>query len=316
MVRTQPGLTHIAALYRGESEYLAVVEPFIRNGVDHGDAVLVVVPSAKLALLRDALGPLGESVSMSDMSEVGRNPARTFGEFQALSAQYAGRRIRLAAEPVWPGGRSAGEYAVCVQNEALWNTAFAERDSVTLCPYDADGLPETFLADARTTHPLIWQDGMEIPSADYSVEGAFTRYNEPLPVAPTAVRHSLRVIGDLGSTRVFAAQFADSVGLDAERVGDLQLIVSELATNSLKYTPGVCMVSLWQHDAELVCHVSDNGRLDDRLAGRRLPAVHATGGRGLYLVNALADLVRIHTSPAGTTVQAHLRLAPVAEPAR
>ena len=60
----------------------------------------------------------------------------------------------------------------------------------------------------------------------------------------------------------------------------------------------------------IVCEASDSGRLDDSLAGRRLPPAGVVRGHGLFLVNTIADLVRSHTTPTGTTIQAYLRLQP------
>jgi len=53
----------------------------------------------------------------------------------------------------------------------------------------------------------------------------------------------------------------------------------------------------------VVVEVRDKGHLTDPLAGRR-PAPRAQrGGRGLLLVNLVADLVRLYTEPGGTTVR-------------
>ena len=304
------GLIHAAFFYRDDADYLEALVPAVLDGLAKGEPVLLTLPAEKLALLGDALGDAATQVVMSDMAQVARNPARTFPALDALCAQYPGHRLRFIVEPIWPGGRSDDEYGACVQNEALWNTAFAGRDVLTLCPYDAAHLPETVLCDARMTHPLIWRDGSPVPNGDYADQEAFARYNQPLPVEPSAATYTLNAISDLSGARTFTAHYAASVGLPAPRVGDLQLIVSELATNSLKYTAGGCRISLWQRGGELVCQVSDSGRLEDPLVGRRLPDPYATSGRGVFLVNALSDLVRIHTSDEGTTIQVHLQLDP------
>jgi hypothetical protein len=58
----------------------------------------------------------------------------------------------------------------------------------------------------------------------------------------------------------------------------------------------------------LICQVRDSGYLADPMAGR-WPLTHDDHqGRGLFVVNATADLVRIHSAVTGTTVQAHLRI--------
>jgi anti-sigma regulatory factor (Ser/Thr protein kinase) len=59
-----------------------------------------------------------------------------------------------------------------------------------------------------------------------------------------------------------------------------------------------------------VCQVRDRGHLTDPLAGRRPAPRHQGGGRGLLLVNELADLVRMHTSCQGTTINAYLCFHP------
>ena len=56
----------------------------------------------------------------------------------------------------------------------------------------------------------------------------------------------------------------------------------------------------------VVAEVRDRGRAERPLSGRVPPAADHLGGRGLVLVNYVSDLVRVHTSPAGTTVRVYL----------
>ncbi len=86
-------------------------------------------------------------------------------------------------------------------------------------------------------------------------------------------------------------------GLSEARVPDLELIVTELVTNSLRHPGGSCRVELWPADGHLCCAVHDDGFLAD-----------PPGGRGLLLVHQLADLVRTYTQPGRTTRYALLRL--------
>lgn len=298
-------LVHIALFYRGDTEYLDTVVPFIRAGLDVGEPVVVAVPTGKLELLREALGDDAPRISLADMAEVGRNPARTFPYLSRVGGPSG--RARIVAEPIWPG-RSAESYPACVQNEALFNAAFAGKPLITLCPYDAAGLDAGVLADARTTHPTIREGALTVDSDEFSAWEALARYNLPLPVDPTAVTFTVRALDQLTDARTFVARYAESAGLAAKAIGDLQLIATELATNSLQYSDGDCTLALWPSADQLVCQVNDAGRLDDPLAGRRLPGERSVGGRGLFLVNALADLVLTHTSEAGTVIRAYLRL--------
>ena len=65
----------------------------------------------------------------------------------------------MIGEPVWPS-RSEVEYPACVQHEALINRAFTGRDITVVCPYDVAQLDPDVIADARRTHPVLWQDGV------------------------------------------------------------------------------------------------------------------------------------------------------------
>lgn len=299
------GLVHAAFFYRDDAHYLDTLVPFIREGVRRGEPVLVAVPRDKLELLRAALGGEPPGVSLSDMADVGANPARTFPLFAETIAADPGQRVRMVGEPVWPGRRD-DVYPACVENEALWNTAFADRPVLTLCPYDATGLDAAVLADARATHPLIWERGEVVANADFEGDAALSRCQQELSTHPGAARFSVRGLADLSPARAFARTQAELIGLPADRMADLELIVGELTANSLKYSGGGCSLALWRTADGLVCEVRDGGKLDDPLAGRRPADLHATGGRGLLLVNAMADLVRMQRKPDGTVIQAHL----------
>jgi anti-sigma regulatory factor (Ser/Thr protein kinase) len=68
-------------------------------------------------------------------------------------------------------------------------------------------------------------------------------------------------------------------------------------------------VTLWATEREIICQVNDSGQITDLLAGRlkRDPAA-AGGGRGLWVVQQVCDLVEIRTSTAGTAIRLHMHL--------
>ncbi|MGH3564301.1 MAG: anti-sigma factor RsbA family regulatory protein, partial [Mycobacterium sp.] len=297
------GFVHAALFYHSEQEYLDEVVPFILGGLASDQPVLVALPADNLALISDALGDAAAEVTMADLTDVGRNPGRILGFEVLFAAQHPGRQLRMVAEPVWPG-RAADEYPACVQHEALVNTAFADHPAMGLCPFDAGRLDERVLADALTTHPLLWRAGSTQRSSEYAPEDALARYNQPLTNSTTGATYTVTKPTDLSAARAFAGRYADWLGLSADGIADLQLIVTELATNSLRHADSVCRLAFWEYYGQLVCEARDDGRLDDPLAGRLPPRPGDTDGRGLFLVNALADLVRSHTTEGGTTIQA------------
>jgi anti-sigma regulatory factor (Ser/Thr protein kinase) len=84
--------------------------------------------------------------------------------------------------------------------------------------------------------------------------------------------------------------------------------VGKLAANTVRRGGGAGLVRTWIEGHHLVCEVHDAGRLDDPLAGRRPADGHQLSGRGLLVVNHLADLVRTHTHPDGTTTRVFFHL--------
>lgn len=300
-------LVHSAFFYRSDSEYVDGLLPFILTGLRKGEPLLVAVPGKNLALLRDALGEIPPMVTMADMAEVGRNPEQMLGMEGAWLAKHPGRPVRVIGEVMWPE-RNDEEYPGCVKHEALVNTTFADHDLLGVCPYNERALPQVALADAHTTHPVFWRDGGTHRSAEYAPDKALTRYNQPLPHHELAVTYIVRELADLSPARSFATRYALGLGLSPDGIANLQLIATELATNSLRHGGGVCRLAFWKHRGHVVCEASDSGRLDDPLAGRRLPPAGVAGGRGLFLINAIADLVRTHATPSGTTIQAYIRL--------
>ncbi|MFJ6387134.1 anti-sigma factor RsbA family regulatory protein [Streptomyces sp. NPDC091972] len=301
---TTDPFVHPALFYRDEREYLAGVVPFVHKALAAGEPVAVAVPTENLRLLKAELGA-EKAVRFLDMREAGRNPGRIIpGVLRAFAdAQPPDTRVRIVGEPVW-AGRSPVEYPACVQHEALINTAFRGRAVTVLCPYDTGRLDPQAVDDAYATHPVVVDagSGREEPSRRYDAEGVHARCNAPLPPAADAVAHAF-FADVLGDVRHFASDAAERFGLVRSRLDDLALAVAELTTNSVVHGGGSGLLRVWAEDGYVVCEVRDRGHLADPLAGRRPPARDQLGGRGLLMVNLVADLVRVHTGPDGTTVR-------------
>ncbi|SMQ16100.1 Anti-sigma regulatory factor (Ser/Thr protein kinase) [Streptomyces sp. Ag82_O1-12] len=296
---------HPALFYRDEQEYLDGTLPFVHDGLDAGEPVAVAVPGKNLALIRDALGDAAGAVRLLDMREAGRNPGRIIpGVLRAFAdAQPAGRRVRIIGEPVW-AGRSDTEYPACAQHEALINAAFRGRTATIMCPYDVARLPEHMVADAYATHPAVIHPGSRTARDNdaYAPEDVVSRYNEPLAPVRDALTFSF-VSDSLSHARHVAVGEAARLGLAGVKLDDLALATAELTTNSVVHGGGSGVLRVWAEDGYVVCEVRDEGQLADILAGRRPVPREQRGGRGVLLVNLIADLVRVHRSDTGTTVR-------------
>jgi len=303
---------HEALFYRSESEFLRGTVPFIEAAVRHADPILVVVGAGKIDLLRGHLGADAAAVQFADMSEVGTNPARIIPAWADFVAEYGDRPLRGVGEPIWPE-RGAEELVECQGHESLLNVVFQAVPRFTLlCPYDDSALPPELLAEARRSHRFVRHPTERAASADYrGTDAAVDLFTAPLPPAPAHAVAFDFAWPDVASLRSWVAAEAAGAGLGAERTPDAVAAVHELAANSIRYGGGHGVLRLWSGEAGIVCEVTDSGHIDDPLVGRIRPRPDRRGGRGLWMVNQLCELVQIRSTPKGTTVRIHLRCPPV-----
>jgi len=305
---------HEALLYRDDQSYLAGCLPFITSALDGDAPVMVAVPAANGALIRDALGRHAYRVPIVDMTVDGRNPWRIIpAVLRAFAEDHAGRPVRIIGEPIW-AGRSDTEYPACVQHEALVNVAFEGTDAAILCPYDTRRLEPEVVWDAARTHPVIVRGTAREPSRHFArPEEVADDFNRPLPAAPDGAALMIySTIDDLPEIRRFTLDHAARLGLPYDRAVDVQIGANELTTNSFRYAGGGGELRLWVENGTVVCETRDKGYITDPMAGRLPPAPDAPSGRGLLITNHTCDLTRIHSTPGGTTVRIYFRL-PITE---
>jgi anti-sigma regulatory factor (Ser/Thr protein kinase) len=299
---------HEALLYAGIDEFMAAAVSFLREGAAAGEAAMVAVDERKIRMLQEALGPDAETVSFVEMHGLGRNPARIIPAWRDFVSEHAGsgRGLRGIGEPVW-AGRSAAEMTECECHESLLNRAFDGGPGWQLmCPYDTAALTPAAVQVAGRTHPFVTENGVTRRSPDYAEEDALAA---PLPGPPADADEIEFTEEDLVGLRWVVSNGADRAGLGGRRVGDLVLAVHELAANSLRHGGGHGVLRMWEDRDAFVCEVRDEGRIEEPLVGRALPAPEQTGGHGLWLVNQVCDLVQLRSSPSGSVVRVRMSTA-------
>jgi anti-sigma regulatory factor (Ser/Thr protein kinase) len=301
-------LSHLAVLYHGQADYVAALQGLIRGTLARDEGLLIAVPDARAEHLRTDLGAGSPRVTWMDMTSLGRNPARIIPAVLAFAARHQGRPVTCVNEPVWPG-RSAGERQEAARHEALVNLAFREVPATIACLYDTTALPRTVMANAAATHPVILSEGREQASASYREPARPPAHCNRKLAPPPSRSGELRYHGDLRPVRAFVAMAAQQAGLSSSRAADLVLAISELAANTLRHTRAGGTLHVWRSPDALICQVQDTGQITDPLAGRRSQPADAAGGKGLWLVNQVCDLVQIRTRQGGTTIRLHMLLA-------
>ena len=297
---------HESLLHRGDEGFLAATLPHLGAAIAAGRPALVAVSAPRIAMLRECLGADGERVRFVDMSELGANPARIIPAWREFLDAHGGQAVLGVSEPVWQG-RGAEELRECRLHESLLNRAFGRGPGWhLLCPYDLDALDPDTVALARCTHPHVDEDGVRSRSDRYDPRLATLQLMLSPPAADA--RAFAFTVDELADVRAVVAGAAGTFGLSRERTQDLVLAASELATNSITHGGGAGTLRLWRDGGELVCQLSDRGRLADPLVGRLRPNERQLTGRGLWIVNQLCDLVQLHSGPDGTTVRVRMRV--------
>ena len=293
------GFEHDCLVYSSAEGFLSGVGGFVRAGLADGAAVVVAEPRPRLELLRGDLGADADAVTWLDMAEIGGNPARIIDVWAGVldDAVAAGRPLRGVGEPAFAGRRPA-ELVECALLERLLDRAFWEGPAwQLLCPYDEAALPAAVCEQAVAGHATGGSDDEDLAA-----------FAAALPPPPGPVLRGEYGAGDVPAVRHTVRQWARSCGLQPEQVEALELAASELATNGVRHGGGGGSLAMWVDTAPdqpaAVCELTDAGHLTEPLTGRLRPSPDAEGGgRGLYLVNQLCDLVQLRSSAAGTTAR-------------
>jgi anti-sigma regulatory factor (Ser/Thr protein kinase) len=295
---------HEAVFYADPEEYLAGTLPEIQHALAEDGALLVAVADDKRALLQGALGSDADAVAFADMQDLGRNPACIIPAWREFLREAGTGPIVGIGEPVWPG-RSDAELVECSRHESLLNLAFdGGRPWRLLCPYDTARLAPEVLEEACRNHPHVDHERSDA----YEGPRAVLARDDALPPPAASPAELLFGRDDLSLVREFVGDQGRRAGVEGERLEDLVLAANELATNSMRHAGGSGILRTWIDDDTFVCEVRDRGRIDDPLAGRDCPTDLRDGGRGLWIVNHLCDLVQMRSSASGSVVRLSITL--------
>lgn len=306
---------HLVMPYVGESEFVGSVMPFIQSGVAADEPVLVVASASKGKRLRSELGADAAHVEFALMSEVGHNPASIIPAWRDFVDRFQGRPVRGIGEPIYPE-RTGAALVESLHHEALLNLAFDDRPEFSLlCPIDVEALGDAAVEQSLRRHPWMGADGARSPATGcrenhgYESGSISATLDDPLP-APSApfdeVNFDMAMVGEIRSV---VSRTALARGVSTRRTFDLTTAVNEAVTNSIVHGGGFGTLRVWSETDRVICEVSDRGRIDDPLIGRRRPPQRGEGNRGVWMMNQLCDLVQVRSGVNGTVVRLHSELA-------
>ncbi len=300
---------HDAAVYSDDDEFLAMAVPFVSDGVDRGEPVLVTTTPANIDLLHDALGTRASAFDHAETAYFGRRPPERATEFfrywQRKATSVGCRNVRVLAEPLW-AGRTESDVRAWRRMEAGLNVVLADTNVWMICPYDTRVVSEEGIAHALKTHPADVRGTESIPSPDYvdPVEYANACDAVPLPDRP-ATAAVLPLRGDLNALRRFIVGRATDLGLSEERAAMLTVAVGE----TLAFLRDDGHVALWLRDGAVVCELSGaSGTALDPFAGFRPPEVRAPTelGDGLWITRQICEALDVRVGHGTTVFRLHM----------
>jgi transcriptional regulator with XRE-family HTH domain len=173
LVRGAPGdapmLEHVALVYGDDDEFAGSVTPFVTEGIERSEAVMVVTRPANVDLVRESMGPAERQVEFVDSASWYAAPAVTlaaYRDYASAKLESGASWVRVVGEPAWTG-KTAAEARLWGRYESLINLAFASWPVTVLCPYDERSLQPKILRQAQATHPETLADGAPEPCPDY-----------------------------------------------------------------------------------------------------------------------------------------------------
>jgi transcriptional regulator with XRE-family HTH domain len=168
-------LQHQVLLYDTDPEFVDTVAPFLKEGIERSEALLVVTTSIRIELLRERLGADAERVDFVERESWYTDPApalRDLEEFVKAKLSAGAPWVRFVGDPDW-AGTSETETSLWTRYEALINLVFATSPASFLCTYDTRTIAPEVARQARATHPHTIGPGGVASSSDYANPGGF-----------------------------------------------------------------------------------------------------------------------------------------------
>ncbi|TXN28997.1 MEDS domain-containing protein [Lacisediminihabitans profunda] len=185
---------HVCAFVNDPEEEDAVLDPFVRQGLDGGDRMLYLVDPAESAAPVNRLRHLGYDAGR--LLEDHRFEVRTWTDTYLRGGRFdqaamldlldtmlldpESPRIRLVAKMGWAvDRRDAAEHLI--EFEARANFLHARHEHVVICSYDAAKFDGAFIIDILRTHPIVLVGGVLQENPFFVPPSEFLRDREPQP---------------------------------------------------------------------------------------------------------------------------------------
>ncbi len=298
---------HQAAVHGSDDEFLTVVVPFLREGIDAGEPTIAALEPRHAELVRTAL-PDG-ALTLLDAAQQYTRPVDTIQSFRELVSAHVADgagQVRVAGQV--PVSTDAASWARWVHYEAALNHVLRDLPLHGMCVFDRRTVPATALPDIDRTHP--WHatatDGC-VPSTTFedpatlSIPQRTERTATERELGPPTVDLSSPSPAD---SRSLATRIGVDAGLTERRVEGLTLAVGETVSNCIRYGRPPTRARVWHAPQRVTVEVTDSGDGPTNPFAGLTPARSdpCAGGLGLWLVHQVCDEVTMYRHRDGFTI--------------
>ena len=300
---------HDVTFPESPEDLAAVAVPFLRAGLEAGDAAVLAVSGPAAAVLHDALGTDDRVVVLERHGVYRARTPSAITAFRRLADDLTAtgaRHVRVVGETDF--GPTPRDWLEWQRYEAVINEALGPWPLWGLCVYDPHRLPDQVLESGLRTHPTV------VTAAGRSANPGFVPPAEYLPALPVLVEElegtaPLLAVDDVHDYVALRHQVAGALaGLRGSRDvrEDYLLAIDEMSSNAVRHGGPPVSLRLWSDGDRAVCRITDSGSgLADPFAGYG-PAHGddlSRGGMGLWLARQLCDHVDVIPEHPGVTVR-------------
>src|SRR5919106_484126 len=155
---TAPALIrHRALLFGSEEEFFEATVPFLREGIERTEAVLVVATPESIDRLRGRLGAQAAEVRFEDAASWYSTPMaalRGFWTFAQEMIESGFEWVRILGG-VLASTESEDDVRRWVTYESVFNSTFRGSPMTAVCPYDTRSSDPRFVDSVRDAHPEL-----------------------------------------------------------------------------------------------------------------------------------------------------------------
>ena len=308
------GAFHEAAVYSDDDEFLAIVVPFLIDGLESGAPTFSVFDSGRQQLLRDVVRD--DSVRFLDKSDLYARPASTIASYRSMLRELVDggvSDVRVVGD--LPHAQVIDGWDKWARYEAALNEVFNDFPLWVLCSYDTRITADSVIAEVQATHPYIaGVDGRHYVNEAFIDPYVFLRERAGRPIPAEPGTPDLDMFDPLPSDarRVLRRSIESSLHLP-DGVDDLVLAVSEIVTNAIVHGRRPVRLQAWISDTGCVVRVTDQGHgPTDPLAGltQKTTAI-GSGGQGLWIAQQICAEVDLLRDSDGFTVRIESPLSAV-----